>query len=376
MGVTQVEGWTESNLRILNPDQRIFLNGSSSLAEIINNRRRNVLVVAAHQDDEAIGMGGTMKLYSTGVRYNGPEDIRNLHEVDPNSFFRGGLGIYPRDEIIRLKEELKERGIHLDLVPEEPTNVVVVYVTSGAKTTEGISKDLGDAHPSKPLEQILFEHKVRFDQEISDMQELTGLLNSLRYPEALRALKILGAEVAIFLEYQSSQLRLDTEKVARDLAGIIGIVKPDIIYTHSPFELSHKSHIHTSKLTVDAARQIQSPSYMPDMKGYVVWNPFVIFHPHVVDISTVFDSKLDAVQTYSGLGSQFSFGRRYESVLSVNKALAAALFNASMRRPRLPSGILAAEPFVDLNPLVRSPNISLKEFVEGYFQRALQNYPA
>ena len=72
----------------------MYLSDYSSIDELLANGRRNILVVAAHQDDEIIGMGGTIKLYSRGIDYEINEHAQTLIERNPKAFLSGGIGSY------------------------------------------------------------------------------------------------------------------------------------------------------------------------------------------------------------------------------------------------------------------------------------------
>lgn len=371
----QLKLWTRSGQTILGNHQTVYLAQYSNIEELLANGRRNILVVAAHQDDEIIGMGGTMKLYSTGIDYEKNGQSKTFIEKNPRAFFRGGLGTYSMETISDLAQRMEKSGRRLILPPKDSSNIVVAYVTNGAKIEQTIESDLIQAHPEKTMEQILCEH------EVASLHELTDKLNQSRYPETLAALSCVGATSVIFLEYPSSDLRLGPDNPANDLAVIIKLFKPETIFTLSPFEFSHSSHILVSDLTVNAARLVQNPDYSPSLKGYPVWDPDKLIHREIVDISEVWRYKLDSLHLHSIFGSQGNYGRRYEVTRVLNELHAITStsaydhFNASMQRPRLPANVMSVEIFTDMNPLLKNKDMTLKHFVEKHFQETLRNYP-
>ena len=147
MKIIEVSGWTRSEQIVLSKHQPIYMAGYSSLAEIVSNGRRNIMVVASHQDDEVIGMGGTIRLYATGIDYEIRENSDNLLDTNPQAFHNGGLGLYPNDIIIDIMNRLTKSGKRLILPPQDPSNILVVYVTNGAKTERTVKDDLNSAHP-------------------------------------------------------------------------------------------------------------------------------------------------------------------------------------------------------------------------------------
>lgn len=368
--------WLRSDKTILGNHQPTYLSQYSNINELLSNGRRNILVVAAHQDDEIIGMGGTIALYSSGIDYAKDWQSQKLADKSMRAFLNGGLGTYSEKTVSDLMQRLEESGRKLILPPNNPSNVIVVYVTNGAKTEQTVKNDLLHAHPEKTLEEILDR------QETSNLQQITERLNQARYPETLAALRYVGATTAIFLEYQSSQIGHDSYKPAKDLAEVIRMFKPESIFTLSPFEFSHNSHILVSDLTVNAVRLVQDSDYNPSLKGYPVWDPDKLLHIEIVDISEVLKLKLDAIHLHSSFGSQGEYGRRYEDTGCLNQLHAVSLtaydyFNASMQRqPRLPANIMAVEIFTDMNPLLKDDNnMTLKGFVEEHFQERLRKYP-
>lgn len=281
-------------MNLLSESQPIFVAGNNtSLDYILSNGKPNVLVAVAHQDDEVIGMGGTMASYSTGVYYAIGDPHYDLHQSDPTTFFQGGLGLFDIGTITEFRARLTEGGINLKLLPREPRNVAVVYVANGAKSPATIERDIKAAHPGKPVQEVLRE------SQMDSLEQLTIMLNNSRLPEALAGLEHVGAVAGVFLEYDSASIKADSQSIGptipqsiQDLARIISIFKPESIYTHSPFDVRHPTHIFVSDIVLKAAGMVAAGDYSPELLGFPVWNPDSQRHNSFVDISTAFEKKL------------------------------------------------------------------------------------
>ncbi|MEK6837173.1 MAG: PIG-L family deacetylase, partial [Nanoarchaeota archaeon] len=316
--------------------------------------------------------------------------VTNLAERRPTPT---GLGFYSREEVEQVRMTLAKGKIRLN-VPLEASNIVTVYVTDGAKTPDTVLKDLQAAHPGWTPERIVDYYGWFFDNKPSDLATITGNLNRQRYAETIFALAQVGGHAACFLEYPSSQIKGGNEQATSDLAEVIQRLQPMAIYTLSPFEIKHDTHIAVSAITIEAVRKAMPRlETAPVLRGYAVWNPFGFSEPaaeiELVDISDSWGAKLDALHAHSMLGSQGTFGfrRRYEEMIEANKVVASILhnpeksmsglegFHAHFRRPRLPDGLWAAETFVVMDEFLRKPDLSLKAFVQNYFNEFMRTYP-
>ncbi|HLD97092.1 MAG TPA: PIG-L family deacetylase [Candidatus Nanoarchaeia archaeon] len=353
-----------------------------------------------HQDDDVIGSGGTMKGLAEGVLYK-PD---NVNEDDWHMTLIEGQGFkwpYTKSQFASVQNALamsRSGKILLNPLYEEPSNVVVVYVTNGAKFPETVKTDLHAAHPTLTQAEIL-DYYSRLLGETHNLETLTKFFNQSRYHEALAALDIVGASAAVFLEFDENvDIRSGRSAVAAavNIAELIRQLQPAVVYTLSPFEIKHDVHIHTSDITVAALRAaLPFLGSKPLLRGYPVWNPFMVSETvtqlEVVDTSQFFAYKTDAIHAHSLHGSQGTFGfkRSYEEVMSTNGVNGAFVssemlmalaqldsFRAFYTRPRLPFGIQSAETFVPMDDLLEDSGRTLRGFVEDYFKLVAAKYPA
>ena len=361
------KGWKHSNCRILGENQYFYFKEPYSLEKIVSNGKRNILVVSAHQDDEIIGMGGTICLLSDGVHFppysTSDKMFLEWYQKNKKREYMGGLTVYSKEEIKDIQKSFAKNGINLNLLYEEPSNVIVVYVTNGAKSEEAIVRDIERAH--MPIEQFLEQN------EFKSAKELTKFFNDIRYIEALTALNHVGGVAAIFLEYMENPDDSIKSDAPDDLAAIMHLIKPAAVYTLSPFEKKHNTHRIVSNATLKAARIMGNISLL---KGYPVWNLMDLELQELVDISSSYLRKREAVHVHSLFGSQGpnGIGRRYEVIISINMYYAAQLekksrtdtdcFNAYMQRPNLPKAMGLAEKFFDMSSLLKN-NQTLRDFV-------------
>ena len=123
--------------------------------------------------------------------------------------------------------------------------------------------------------------------------------------EGLEALHTLGIENIEILDFATKDIPFHSEVVnAIDLR--IRKIKPDIIFTHHPFD-THQAHIGVSQATIAAARRMNTVFFYapitPSGRSYVAFRPQLY-----VDISSVIDKKLESltkhVTEYNKFGAE------------------------------------------------------------------------
>lgn len=117
--------------------------------------------------------------------------------------------------------------------------------------------------------------------------------NAIR--EGKEAAKILGVKNFEIWNFPTKDIPYDS-KVVEKLDKKINVFKPDIIFTHWPFD-THKSHQNTALSSISAARYQNSilmyEPITPAGRSYVGFRPQVY-----VDISDFIDQKLEALKAH------------------------------------------------------------------------------
>jgi LmbE family N-acetylglucosaminyl deacetylase len=180
--------------------------------------------------------------------------------------------------------------------------------------------------------------------------------SELREREARAALQILGAAGAFFLQYARSDLSEESsaEKAAGDIAGIIGAVRPAIIYAPCPFE-RHPTHLRVTELTAKAVRQAGAGAQT--LWGYAVWSsiqglPFT----KAVDISPYREVKKEAIRAHA---SQIRIKPYDDAVLGRNA------YEGICMHTHDPEIFPAAETFLDMTGLIAEPGCTLKTYAHS-----------
>lgn len=366
-GNIKVYGWERTDDDALKQGQYAYVRlPYKSIDDLISNGRRNIAVIEAHLDDDVIGLGGTLALLSYSMKFGTNKNITPLRHR--------GLMQYNKKQAIDVQKRLLEEGIYLDLLYEEPSNIIVVYVTNGAKSAESFKKGMELAHIDKKIEEILEE------RGLDSIEELAGLLNTRRYFEQISSLHQIGGDAAYFFEYPTGPIKAGDKKVAQDISTVLKKLQPHRVYTHSPFEATHDTHRKIQNLTVIGLRSaLPYLEKIPEFKGHFVWDPLNLKGLEVVDTSASAHLKKLAVHQHSLFGSQGKpgIGRKYEKILNLDLALALKIryklsilkssvdeFTASFQRPNLPVDITHAEGVINMQDFLTNPNLSQYEFVK------------
>ena len=120
--------------------------------------------------------------------------------------------------------------------------------------------------------------------------------------EGINALHVLGIEDIEILDFPTKDIPFCSDVVhAIDL--VIADYKPDIIFTHHPFD-THQAHEGVSKATIAAARRMNTVFFYepitPSGRSYVA------FKPHLyVEIETTVEKKIEALREHKSEYNKF-----------------------------------------------------------------------
>ena len=173
----------------------------------------------------------------------------------------------------------------------------------------------------------------------------------------------------IQFNYASSELknRID-EQLIDDLCNIMLSSRPDIVFTHNPFD-AHVTHIAVLIHTIEALRRI-SCEFMPRrLLGGEVWGS-LDWIPEKNKIALKADRHPDlAKELLSIFKSQIDCGKHYDRAVIARREANATFFN-----PRKPDECSALIYAVELTSLITDSNMILKQYVNNIitdFQNSL-----
>lgn len=333
----KTDHWKSSSEGFLRENQSLqIIAPNENIRELLANGKRTILVVAAHQDDDVIGPAGTLAQLSRDIRIF--KDGQIMHpEVESK-----GLQAFSPEVLMEIQRSFNQGSLKLKLIPDEPKNIIALYVTDGAKTPATVAHDIKEAHPNTPLESFYEKYGVK------GIDELTENVNKRRHKETLSALDFVGGHGAISLNYPSRYIKdraSDRPKAIEQLSQIIELIQPEEIYTHSQLDTPHDTHVAVSELTLEALRLVSGRGFRPEsVLAYSIWKPAAGIDT-LVDITSVVDYKRMAVDIHSRNGTQGDlYGRDYATVIGLNGYLA-----RFQRNPRLPGEVEFVEAFQNIS---------------------------
>jgi len=214
----------------------------------------NILVIAAHPDDEVLGLGGTIK-------------------------------------------KLSKNG----------NNVKIVIMATGIKARR--SKNYSNSE------------KYEIDEKISD--DLDFQIQLLR-KESIKSSKILGAKSIDFLNFPDNEMdTVSLLEVTKSIEKIISNFKPEIVYTHTNFDVNIDHRI-CNQATLVATRP-QAKNKVKEVLSYEVpssteWYFPSSFSPNVfVNISNEISAKKNALKCYTNEIENFPHPRSVEAIDAISK---------------------------------------------------------
>lgn len=130
-------------------------------------------------------------------------------------------------------------------------------------------------------------------------------LDEIAVEEGTRAARILGVDDFEVLDFDNKDIPYDST-VIEELDKRMTVFRPDIIFTHWPFD-THQAHVGTSKSVISAARRYNTVYFFepisPSGRSYVGYRPQVY-----VDISDEISVKIDALKQHESELNKFGEG--------------------------------------------------------------------
>jgi LmbE family N-acetylglucosaminyl deacetylase len=214
----------------------------------------NILVIAAHPDDEVLGLGGTIK-------------------------------------------KLSKNG----------NNVKIVIMATGIKARR--SKNYSNSD------------KYEINDKISN--ELNSQIQILR-KESTKSSKILGAKSIDFLNFPDNEMdTVSLLEVTKSIEKIISDFNPEIVYTHTNFDVNIDHRI-CNQATLVATRP-QANTKIKQVISYEVPSSTEWYFPHsfspniFVDISHEINAKKNALKCYTNEIQNFPHPRSVEALDALSK---------------------------------------------------------
>ncbi|MBQ1849182.1 MAG: PIG-L family deacetylase [Lachnospiraceae bacterium] len=119
--------------------------------------------------------------------------------------------------------------------------------------------------------------------------------NETAMQEGRNAARVLGCKDLDILDFSNKDIAYDSRAVEA-IEKRINIIKPDIIFTHWPFD-THQAHVAVGKSTISAARRYNTIYFFepisPSGRSYVGFRPQLY-----VDITEVIDKKIAALDEH------------------------------------------------------------------------------
>lgn len=187
---------------------------------------------------------------------------------------------------------------------------------------------------------------------------------AVREREQKKAAFIGDYAAQILLKYPSAVVKDPTAvEPVRDLVEILMATSPEIVYTHNLAD-KHPTHVAVAVRTLQAIRQLPADARPRKLYGCEVWRGL----DWMLDEEKVaFDTSAQINLQEALLGvfdSQISGGKRYD-LATMGRRLANATYYESHGVDVTTHLSLA----MDLTPLVRDPDLDIRDYVSGYIQR-------
>ena len=172
----------------------------------------------------------------------------------------------------------------------------------------------------------------------------------------------------ILLDYPSSAIKdPENEDPIEDLVEILKVAKPRIVYTHNLAD-KHDTHVATALRVIEAIRKLPNDMKPEHVYGCEVWRDldWLLDGDKVVfDVSAHENLQMALLGVFD---SQICGGKRYD-LATMGRRRANATYYES-HGVDVATGMTFA---MDLTPLVRDPDIDIKEYVTGFVRRFMED---
>lgn len=166
------------------------------------------------------------------------------------------------------------------------------------------------------------------------------------------------------LNYKSSDVKdKDNKSVVEDLAMVIEMTKPDILYTHNLAD-KHDTHIGVVTKTIKALRSLPKSSRPSKVYGCEVWRALDWVNDNEKECLDVSRHPNLAASLVEVFDSQIIGGKKYDRA-TIGRRLANATFSSSHTIDNSDAVTYA----MDLTPLIIDDSIDVGEYIEGYLNR-------
>ena len=165
-----------------------------------------------------------------------------------------------------------------------------------------------------------------------------GEARAIRESEARAACEVLGVHQVDFLRHTDLGLSDDIDGCARELAGVIEVRPPRIIYLPHPGE-SHPDHAAALPIVRHALARLPATRRALELWAYEVWSPMTR-HGWVEDITAVMSSKLRAIRCHRSQLAALPYDRaaralnHYRGLMLAGSSYAEAFTYLPSRGPR------------------------------------------
>jgi len=189
-------------------------------------------------------------------------------------------------------------------------------------------------------------------------------MHSVRFKEQRKAAYVGEYSAQVMLDYPSKAVKDGSDKrPVEDIAGLISVSGPEIVYTHNPAD-KHDTHVGVALKTIEAIRSLPAGRRPRHLYGCEVWRDL----DWMIDSDKLaFDvSKRENVQAalLGVFDSQICGGKRYD-LSTMGRRKANATYFAS-------HGVDTAQGLnfgMDMTPLIKDTKLDVEEYVQGFIRR-------